>query len=278
MSDELVNEVEVINSIYGPQTLQQVSAGSNIYTLSLSQHAVTLRLSFPQGYPDATPQILGTENTGESVKKGYGKFVLDEARGILRNVCSTGLVCIYDLMQELEVALSVKQQTEDEQSSTGTQKEQLSIGPLPPTVSTFEIPNWTLSAPATEKKSIFLARACCVTSPEQVQSFISHLLSHDKRVSKATHNISAYRILCLSSSAEHELAFQDCDDDGENAAGGRLLHMLQVMDVWGVLVVVSRWYGGVRLGPDRFRIINSVAREAVMAGGWVKGGGNKKGS
>lgn len=43
------------------------------------------------------------------------------------------------------------------------------------------------------------------------------------------------------------------------------------MEVWGVLVVVSRWYGGVKLGPDRFRCITGVAREAVVRGGW--GGG-----
>jgi putative IMPACT (imprinted ancient) family translation regulator len=36
------------------------------------------------------------------------------------------------------------------------------------------------------------------------------------------------------------------------------------------LVVVTRWYGGVKLGPDRFRVINNVAREALVSGGYVK--------
>lgn len=45
---------------------------------------------------------------------------------------------------------------------------------------------------------------------------------------------------------------QDNDDDGEAAAGGRIAHLMQVMDVVNVLVVVSRWYGGVKLGPDRW--------------------------
>lgn len=48
------------------------------------------------------------------------------------------------------------------------------------------------------------------------------------------------------------VVFQDNDDDGETAAGGRMAHLLQLMDVWNVLVVVSRWYGGVKLGPDRW--------------------------
>lgn len=32
------------------------------------------------------------------------------------------------------------------------------------------------------------------------------------------------------------------------------------MDVLNVMVVVSRWYGGIHLGPDRFKHINNVAR------------------
>lgn len=34
---------------------------------------------------------------------------------------------------------------------------------------------------------------------------------------------------------------QDYDDDGEQAAGGRLLHLLQMTDARNVCVVVSRW-------------------------------------
>lgn len=34
---------------------------------------------------------------------------------------------------------------------------------------------------------------------------------------------------------------QDCNDDGETHAGGRLLHLLQIINVTNVAVVVSRW-------------------------------------
>lgn len=44
---------------------------------------------------------------------------------------------------------------------------------------------------------------------------------------QATHNIMAYRIW----SEERQLFDQDCDDDGESAAGGRLLHLLEIMNV-----------------------------------------------
>jgi putative IMPACT (imprinted ancient) family translation regulator len=38
--------------------------------------------------------------------------------------------------------------------------------------------------------------------------------------------------------------------------------------VWDVVVVVTRWYGGIHLGPDRFRIINAVGRDALVRGGF----------
>lgn len=38
------------------------------------------------------------------------------------------------------------------------------------------------------------------------------------------------------------------------------------MDVWNVIVVVSRWFGGIHLGPDRFKHINSAARDVIIKG------------
>jgi hypothetical protein len=34
------------------------------------------------------------------------------------------------------------------------------------------------------------------------------------------------------------------------------------------IVVVSRWYGGIKLGPDRFKHINNVARELLESEGF----------
>jgi len=59
----------------------------------------------------------------------------------------------------------------------------------------------------------------------------------------------------------------DCDDDGESAAGGRLAHLLEILELENVLVVVSRWYGGTLLGPDRFKLINQAARDALEKAG-----------
>ena len=92
---------------------------------------------------------------------------------------------------------------------------------------------------------------------------VQHLLATDKKAAKATHNMTAWRMR----DDETGVVYRDCDDDGETAAGSRLLHLLELMDVWNVMVVVTRWYGGTHLGPDRFRIINSVARDAIVKAG-----------
>lgn len=47
-------------------------------------------------------------------------------------------------------------------------------------------------------------------------------------------------------------------------------------------MVVSRWYGGVHLGSDRFKHINQAARDALEVGGFLgkekeKDGGGGKG-
>mmetsp|Transcript_14040 Transcript_14040/g.42381 ORF Transcript_14040/g.42381 Transcript_14040/m.42381 type:complete len:239 (-) Transcript_14040:1148-1864(-) len=117
--------------------------------------------------------------------------------------------------------------------------------------------------PHTERKSTFQAHVAPVTCKEDVELVMAALLSNNK-IQRASHNMMAYRIW----SQERQLFDQDCDDDGESAAGGRLLHLLEIMNVQDVVVVVSRWFGGVLLGPQRFTIINNTARLMLEACGY----------
>ena len=41
------------------------------------------------------------------------------------------------------------------------------------------------------------------------------------------------------------------------------------MDARNVLVVITRWYGGVHLGPDRFKHINNCTRELLEIHGYI---------
>jgi putative IMPACT (imprinted ancient) family translation regulator len=51
---------------------------------------------------------------------------------------------------------------------------------------------------------------------------------------------------------------------------GRLAHLMQILEVENVVVVVTRWFGGIHLGPDRFKDINNVARTALADCGFIK--------
>lgn len=43
----------------------------------------------------------------------------------------------------------------------------------------------------------------------------------------------------------------------------------QILDVRNAVVVVSRWYGGILLGPDRFKHINNCARNILVEEGYA---------
>ena len=280
---ELEGEFIAVKAIYGEDVLRSADQ-PNLFILSIPSHPVTLRLRFSPNYPNVRPEVEGIESTGPEAPKGYGSQVLEVARNTLDRVWTAGEVCLYDLIQELESFLATNVSNGHGHlglSNKGTRYPAIPNADQPsspttflPTTSHFPTPKWTISGTTIVKKSIFVARACPVSSPAQVAAYISNLLATDKKLAKATHNISAYRIRSHKDNTDinRELAYQDCDDDGETAAGGRLLHLLQVTDVWGVLVIVSRWFGGVKLGSDRFRVISEVAREALVEGGWIQKG------
>lgn len=81
-------------------------------------------------------------------------------------------------------------------------------------------------------------------------------LKRKKKYAKATHNTWA-------------VIFPDGtqvkNDDGESGAGMVILRMLEREEVFGVIVVVTRWYGGVHLGGDRFRHVQTCVRACLEA-------------
>lgn len=97
----------------------------------------------------------------------------------------------------------------------------------------------TLDAPARllleVKKSRFLAQATAVQSPEQALAWLRNISDAD-----ATHNCWAYRI-----GSEYRFS-----DDGEpgGTAGRPILAAIQAQGFDRVMVVVTRWYGGINLG------------------------------
>ncbi|XP_005093304.1 protein IMPACT [Aplysia californica] len=122
-----------------------------------------------------------------------------------------------------------------------------------------------------DRRSTFQPHLASVTDKLQITAVMQKLLEN-KKIANATHNMLAYRIMTGSGPV-----YQGCDDDGETHAGSRMLHLLQIMNAENVMVVVSRWYGGIHLGPDRFKHINNCTRQILEENGFQRDKEEKKG-
>lgn len=106
-----------------------------------------------------------------------------------------------------------------------------------------------------DRKSRFVGHAARASTLAEVNAVRAALL-RDRRTAGATHNIAAWVL---------RAGEKNYDDDGESGAGKRMLALLARMGADDVVVVVTRWYGGVHLGPPRFKHINYAAATAVKA-------------
>lgn len=251
ISEEVEDEIAAIEAIY-PDCLNRVNDG--LIDLKIPQHEeYSARISFPEKYPELEPpHILQVRSNGNDDQ--YLQTLFSE---VLDSVFQPGIVCIFDFLTELEGILYVEE-VEDE----------IIEEPEPVQMDAFD--GWTISDPVTDRGSTFIAFVRNVNNEEEVREKL-YLLKTDRKVSRANHNMVAYRI-----QNSNGTKISDCDDDGETAAGSRLLHLLQIMDVWNVIVVVSRWFGGTHIGPDRFKHINSTAREAIIKAGLIQDPKSKK--
>ncbi|KAH7413746.1 ribosomal protein S5 domain 2-type protein [Phaeosphaeria sp. MPI-PUGE-AT-0046c] len=271
-NDAISDELTSINSIFDEGTLSPINEDERLFSLRLpSLPSIILRIEFPADYPDVPISVLGTQSVGPDVPKGMGSRAVEVVRDVLAEIYRPGEACIYDLLEEVREALEKAEEGGDlqihEQARDPPEEQGTKSAPLDAYVDLGPEPPWIIAPALSERKSVFLARVAPVASPAQARQYVAHLLATDKKAARATHNMTAWRI-----KGANDSSYQDCDDDGETAAGSRMLHLMQLMDVWNVMVVVTRWYGGVLLGPDRFRIINSAAREALLLGGYAKDG------
>ena len=112
----------------------------------------------------------------------------------------------------------------------------------------------------TDRASIFQAHAIKIKNKKEAEFYKNCLLTQ-KKIKKATHNITIYRYI----NKETEQIVEDYNDDGEDGAGYRLLGIIQKMKLVNLFVMVSRWYGGTLLHQDRFKRINDSAKNLLTS-------------
>jgi uncharacterized YigZ family protein len=114
-----------------------------------------------------------------------------------------------------------------------------------------------------DRGSKFIGIAFPVSSEDDIRTILNHIRNeyHD-----ATHHCYAYRI-------GHNPPVFRFHDDGEpsGSAGKPIYGQLLSLNLFDVLVVVIRYYGGVKLGvPGLINAYRTAARGALECGGSVK--------
>lgn len=101
--------------------------------------------------------------------------------------------------------------------------------------------NENVQAEIVEKKSKFIANLFYVESVEQAEKIIKDT---KREYFDARHNCIAYRIV------EQSKIIEKFSDDGEpsGTAGAPMLNILQKNELANVLIIVTRYFGGILLG------------------------------
>ncbi|KAI1410459.1 hypothetical protein F5Y13DRAFT_192322 [Hypoxylon sp. FL1857] len=123
--------------------------------------------------------------------------------------------------------------------------------------------SWSASQPVTLKKSTFIVRATQITEPSQRQSAMQSLFATIPSLQSATHNAWAYRVRVPTNLFNATTIKEESFDDGESGCGDFLLKNMRETNAVDTLVVMTRWYGGIMLGPDRWRIIRNCLKDAL---------------
>lgn len=114
------------------------------------------------------------------------------------------------------------------------------------------------------KNSIFIAYAIPIENEEEAKSFISTI---KERHHDANHNVSAYLI-----NRDNVIAMK-YDDDGEPAgsSGKPVFKILEMKELTNVAVVVTRYFGGIKLGFGGLaRAYREAAIEAIENAGIIE--------
>jgi putative IMPACT (imprinted ancient) family translation regulator len=129
---------------------------------------------------------------------------------------------------------------------------------MPPKRPASPIPgvNIFTSSPIIDRQSTFIAHYSPTISPKTLQSL--------PECKDASHRILAWRLPSKQQTLTPTRPIFDAghDDDGEQWAGKKLETLMEQLNLQGA-IVVARWYGGVLLGPVRFKHIEDCAKEAV---------------
>ena len=108
----------------------------------------------------------------------------------------------------------------------------------------------TLQNILSDRGSRYAVSGGIVRSKNEAKAFLAGL-KRGKKFAKATHN--SWAVVLPDGTVLK-------GDDGESGAGMGIARVLSGAGQHELIVVVTRWYGGVHLGGDRFRHVTTATK------------------
>nr|CAD7587549.1 unnamed protein product [Timema genevievae] len=286
----IVDEIEALSSIYEKEWKTEDEANRS-YSIKVGEgeQYVILYTKLPEDYPSQSPPVF--QLSAPSLSNQSKMHINAALQAVyLENI---GECVIFQWIEKIRELLQEQLFAKDQVEENEEVVEDLSVKLDSVSIDTDELPEIIHGEIITDRRSVFQGHVARVFSTRQVKQVLDKLYE-EKTIEKATHNIYAYRIL----KEDTKSFIHDSEDDGETQAGARVMHLLevtnlvgvsssfmtlvdninnsshdclysQILNVQNVLVVVTRWYGGTHLGPDRFRHINNSARQVLDKAGFI---------
>lgn len=236
-SQELIEELDAIQAIY-PESLKELTP--DIYNITIPEHDdVIVQMSFPHNYPNESPNIIQVV-TKDAIKFPDNSYVEEKMKEILESTFHSEEVVIFEFIGEVTLFLEnfeeehreqieqARAKAQQKQVEREVARQQASRETTPYTIENKTLQDvdvlkgWIQSDPIHDRGSTFVAFAKSVNTVEEAEEALE-LLVTDRKVARSNHNMNAWRI-----KGENGVSFQDCDDDGETAAGLRMLHLMTV--------------------------------------------------
>ncbi|KAK4242770.1 hypothetical protein C8A03DRAFT_28999 [Achaetomium macrosporum] len=122
---------------------------------------------------------------------------------------------------------------------------------------------WAVSQRISLKDSTFVARATHIGHPSQRKILMQSLFDDVPSLKTATHNAWAFRLRPPASAGPNAHVREESFDDGETGCGDLMLRVMRESSTVDTLVVLTRWFGGTLLGPDRWRLMRKCVASVL---------------
>lgn len=255
MDDVLQDEIDMVLSMYSDECQRDASEPHALFVSLPFRFA--LHIVLPSSYPEVGHPVVSVINGPNAPLRSAFSSEINKR---IREEIPLGvpmLMMLMPLAQSVAEELQSAKATEAAEQRARAEALQVEMAKENQRLDEAAIEVWS-GAPIVDRKSKFVCHMARVKSVSEVFSVVAHLRRNNQIAAAAHPTIWAYRFTV------NGILHQDFDDDGEAGASVKMMFLLDQMKIDGFVIVVTRWFGGILLGPDRFKHIMEVSRKMLL--------------